>query len=106
MFFSVRTPVKIGNKKYRTCICYELTDELKLTVKKLVEEGKADIYEKEVFFCTGKLVGKKAVPVELEALREEALPEEVMEAEEVKEEVKETPKSKKNKKHKDITDGF
>ena len=102
MFFSVRTPVKIGDKKYRTCICYELTDELKLTVKKLVEEGKADIYEEEVFFCTGKLVGKKAVPVELETLREEALPEEVMEAEEVKE----TPKSKKNKKHKDITDGF
>lgn len=59
MFFSVKTSMKIGGKKYRSCICYPITDHIKLTVEKLAEEGKADIYTEQRFFCNGKLVPLK-----------------------------------------------
>lgn len=58
MFFSVKVPMKIGNKSFRTCICYELNEKLKPTVQKLASEGKAEIYTEVRFFCNGKLVGK------------------------------------------------
>lgn len=58
MFFSVKVPMKIGNKSFRTCICYELNDSLKPTVLKLASEGKAEIYTEVRFFCNGKLVEK------------------------------------------------
>lgn len=61
MFFSVKVPVKIGGKAYKTCICYDLTETLKSTVEKLVEAGKAEIYSELKFFCNGKIVEKKAV---------------------------------------------
>jgi len=59
MFFSVKVPMKIGAKNFRTCICYALPDYLKSTVEKLVAEGKAEMYEENRFFCNGKLVEKK-----------------------------------------------
>lgn len=59
MFFSVKTPMKIGNKTYRTCICYNLTETVKPAVEKLVAQGKATIYNEQKFFCNGKLVEKK-----------------------------------------------
>lgn len=54
MFFSVKEPIKIGGKPFRTCICYDLTDDLRATVNKLVEEGKAVLYPVYTFFCNGK----------------------------------------------------
>lgn len=54
MFFVVKEPIKIGGKPFRTCICYDLTDDLRPTVNKLVEEGKAVIYPVYTFFCNGK----------------------------------------------------
>lgn len=56
MFFSVKSPVKIGDKKFLTCICYELTEFYKDAVEKLVAEGKAVKYETKRFFCNGKLL--------------------------------------------------
>ena len=61
MFFSVKTTMKIGDKVYKPCICYKVTKELRLTVDKLVAEGKAYEYETEVFFQNGKVLEKKAV---------------------------------------------
>lgn len=91
MFFSVKVPMKIGNKKYRTCVCYELPKLLEETVKKLEKEGKASIYEKEVFFCNGKLVELKKEPVAVKKEEPvEALAEEIVE-------VKAVEKSSKKK---------
>lgn len=56
MYFSVKVPVKIGDKKFLTCICYELTEFYKDAVEKLVAEGKAVKYETKRFFCNGKLL--------------------------------------------------
>ena len=61
MFFSVKTPIKIGGKPFHTCICYELKEELKSAVEKLASKGKAEIYNEVKFFCNGKLVEKKPV---------------------------------------------
>lgn len=58
MFFSVKVPMKIGNKSFRTCICYKLDENLKSTVQKLASEGKAEIYTEVRFFCNGKIVEK------------------------------------------------
>ena len=59
MFFSVRNTIKIAGKIYKPCICYEVTNILELTVNKLVAEGKADIHERYVYFCNGKVVEAK-----------------------------------------------
>ena len=59
MFFSVKVPMKIGGKVFRTCVCYDLTETLRATVEKLASEGKAEIYAELKFFCNGKLVEKK-----------------------------------------------
>lgn len=59
MFFSVKIPMKIGGKKFRSCICYPLNEQLRLTVEKLVSEGKAVIYNEQKFFCNGKLMEDK-----------------------------------------------
>lgn len=56
MYFSVRTPLKIAGKVYRPCICYELPEELELTVAKLVGEGKAYTYKHLVHFQNGKIL--------------------------------------------------
>lgn len=56
MYFCVKTPMKIGAKSFRTCICYALPDYLRATVEQLVEEGKAEIFAENRFFCNGKLV--------------------------------------------------
>lgn len=60
MFFSVKVPMKIGGKAYKTCICYKMTEAIKTTVEKLVKEGKAEVYDHQRFFCNGKLVEEKA----------------------------------------------
>lgn len=64
MYFSVKIPLKITGKIYKPCICYPLTARLELTINKLKDEGKAEVYEKQVFFCNGKLVEEKTVKEE------------------------------------------
>lgn len=59
MYFSVKVPMKIGGKAFHTCICYALTENLKYTVEKLAEQGKAVLYNEPRYFCNGKLVAKK-----------------------------------------------
>ena len=59
MFFSVKVPMKIGAKSFKTCICYALPDYMKKTVEELAEKGKAEIYSEQRFFCNGKLVELK-----------------------------------------------
>lgn len=54
MFFTVKNNYKIGNKSYRPCVCYDLTDELFNSVKDLEKVGKAEITDKPVFFQNGK----------------------------------------------------
>ena len=64
MYFTLKTPTRIGGKLYRTCICYEVTSYLELTVNKLVKEGKAELHEKfeQVEKPVKKAKGKKAEP--------------------------------------------
>ena len=61
MFFSVKTPTKIAGKVYTPCVCYPLPDVLKPTIDKMIEEGKAYIYNNKVFFQNGKVLEKKVV---------------------------------------------
>lgn len=89
MYFCVTTPIKIGGKDFHTCICYKLTDTLKLTVEKLAKEGKATIFVEKKFFCNGKLVEKKAVVKEsltTEKTKKKTKTVEVTEATEIKDE--------------------
>lgn len=60
MYFTVKTPIRIGGKLFKTCVCYEVTPYLELTVQKLAKEGKVDLHEKFVYFCNGKPVEQKA----------------------------------------------
>jgi hypothetical protein len=59
MFFSVKSPIKIAGKVYTPCICYALPEVLLPTVNKLVNEGKAYIYDHKVAFQNGKVLVKK-----------------------------------------------
>ena len=61
MYFNVKTPVKIAGKYYKPCISYKMSENLVLTVRKLVSEGKAEVSEAPVFFQSGKKLVKKAV---------------------------------------------
>lgn len=56
MFFSVKAPVKIAGKTFIPCVCYPISDLIKLNVAKLVSEGKAVQYSERVFFQNGKVV--------------------------------------------------
>ena len=58
MFFSVKTPTKIAGKVYTPCVCYPLPDVLKPTIDKMIEEGKAYIYNNKVFFQNGRVLKK------------------------------------------------
>lgn len=60
MFFSVKSSIKIGNKVYTPCICYEAGEMLAPTIEKLVRDGKARIHNNRVFFQNGKILEKKA----------------------------------------------
>lgn len=64
MFFRVKQPIKIGGKVFQTCVCYSLSPVIKETVEGLVKEGKAEIFDEEVFFANGKIVSKNDVEKE------------------------------------------
>ena len=61
MFFSVKKTIKIGEKVYRPCICYEITRALELTLQKLASAGKAVLYDERVFFQNGKIIKTEAM---------------------------------------------
>lgn len=61
MFFSVKTTVKIAGKVYTPCVCYALPEVLAPTISKMVNEGKAYIYDKKVYFQNGKVLEKESV---------------------------------------------
>ena len=61
MYFNVKIPLKIAGKCYKPCISYKMNENLVLTVKNLVSEGKAEVSEAPVFFQSGKKLVKKAV---------------------------------------------
>ena len=107
MFFSVKVPMKIGGKAFRTCVCYDLTETLRATVEKLEKEGKAVIYAEQRFFCNGKLVDaklveKKAEPEEKPKKVKKAKTFPVKDAEELAEEAEIVPIEE----IKDETEGF
>lgn len=60
MFFSIKSSIKIGNKVYTPCVCYEASEVLIPTIEKLVAEGKAYKYEERVYFQNGKVIEKKS----------------------------------------------
>jgi len=60
MYFTVKKPMKIGNRYYKPCICYNLTENLNSTVSDLVKLGKAEIFNAPVFFQNGKRLVKQA----------------------------------------------
>lgn len=103
MFFSVKVPLKINGKAYKPCICYELSKVLKPTVLVLKEQGKAVIYEDEVFFCNGKLCTVKPAVQETVPVKETKKETEVSSFETPEVIVKSERKSGKKK---DITEGF
>lgn len=59
MFFSVKTAVKIANKVFVPCVCYEANEVLTPTIEKLVAEGKAYSFKDRVYFQNGKVLEKK-----------------------------------------------
>lgn len=67
LFFSVKTTLKIGNKVYIPCVCYEANKELEPTIKKLSSEGKAVIYPEKVAFQNGKVLPSLAERQKAEA---------------------------------------
>lgn len=62
MFFSVKTAVKIANKVFVPCVCYEANEVLAPTIEKLVAEGKAYSFKERVYFQNGKVLEKKEEP--------------------------------------------
>ncbi len=62
MFFSVKTSIKIADKVYSPCICYEAKEALIPTIEKLVADGKAYSFKERVYFQNGKVLVKKAEP--------------------------------------------
>lgn len=89
MFFTVKTPIRIGGKLFKTCVCYEVTPYLELTVQKLAKEGKVDLHEKFVYFCNGKPVEQKAKTFETVEKPAKKAKTKKVEPEKFKEEVEE-----------------
>lgn len=59
MYFSVRKSIKIANKIYIPCVCYQLPNVLVPTVEMLVRADKAYIYKEPVSFMNGKVLVKE-----------------------------------------------
>lgn len=53
-YFSVKKSVNIAGKTYMPCICYPLTEYLKLTIEMLERNGTATIHKNKVAFQNGK----------------------------------------------------
>lgn len=67
MFFCVKMPLRIAGKHYRPCISYKIGENMLSTVKKLVEESKAEISETPIFFQNGKKIVKKEEKIIVES---------------------------------------
>lgn len=58
-FFSVMKPISISGKVFVPCISYALLPNLVATVTALVAKGQARVYESNVAFESGKVVGSE-----------------------------------------------
>lgn len=67
MFFCAKIPLRIAGKHYRPCISYKIGDNMLSTVKKLAEEGKAEVSEVPIFFQNGKKIVKKEEKIIVES---------------------------------------
>ena len=70
MFFSVKTSIKIADKVYSPCICYEAKEALIPTIEKLVADGKAYSFKERVYFQNGRVLVKKAEPKQADSYEE------------------------------------
>lgn len=55
-YFSVKKSVNIAGKTYMPCVCYPLTEYLKMTIEMLSRDGTAVIHDKKVAFQNGKML--------------------------------------------------
>lgn len=72
MYFSVRKSIKIANKTYIPCVCYQLPNVLVPTVEMLVHADKAYIYKEPVSFMNGKVLVKETKTKAKKTARKEA----------------------------------
>lgn len=72
MYFSVRKSIKIANKTYIPCVCYQLPNVLVPTVEMLVRADKAYIYKEPVSFMNGKVLVKETKTKAKKTARKEA----------------------------------
>jgi len=109
MFFSVRKSMRIGDRVFRPCICYEVDSIYESVVCELAGKDLAVVWPKRVFFQNGRVIDRsvhrKKTQPEPAVVREsvpvaEQAPEEVTEeGQKVSEETQaDTPKARKNKK--------
>ena len=72
MYFSVRKNIKIADKTYIPCVCYQLPNVLVPTVEMLVRADKAYIYKEPVSFMNGKVLVKETKAKAKKTARKEA----------------------------------
>lgn len=72
MYFSVRKTLKIANKTYIPCVCYQLPNVLVPTIEMLVRADKAYIYKEPVSFMNGKVLVKETKTKAKKTARKEA----------------------------------
>lgn len=84
MYFSVRKNIKIANKTYIPCVCYQLPNVLVPTVEMLVRADKAYIYKEPVSFMNGKVLVKETKAKAKKTARKEASKAKVENVEEPK----------------------
>lgn len=72
MYFSVRKTLKIANKTYIPCVCYQLPNALVPTIEMLVRADKAYIYKEPVSFMNGKVLVKETKTKAKKTARKEA----------------------------------
>lgn len=96
MYFSVRKSIKIANKTYIPCVCYQLPNVLVPTVEMLVRAEKAYIYKEPVSFMNGKVLVKETKAKAKKTARKEASKAKAENVEEPKAENVEEPKAEEN----------
>lgn len=69
MYFSVRKPFRIAGRLYKPCICYDMPENLRVTLNRLVEDGLATVSEEPMYFQSGAMLEPKAEPPRTRAER-------------------------------------
>ena len=78
MYFSVKHPMKIGDKPYIPCVCYTVPKYLEATVENLAKQEKVVLYEEEVYFVSGKLFEKPKKTTKKTSKKKETVTEETV----------------------------